>query len=257
MKLVAALSLLLTAAAVAVGLGLVPAEWIDGDAPPARAAPADQRTIQEAPSAPSPSSSPAVMTDAVPVETSHDPLTAQDTGCEETLASMGVDFEVLDPIAEPEEPACNVERPLLVSKAGINLEPAIVARCETAKALALWIDEVLIPSAVLHLGDAPVALVTGTSYQCRKRRGAGEVKVSEHARANAVDVTGVTFEEREPVEIMERPGSAAPARAFQAAARGGACAYFTTVLGPGTNSAHGDHLHLDNLRRANGYRICQ
>ena len=42
-----------------------------------------------------------------------------------------------------------------------------------------------------------------------------------------------------------------------AAIRGAACLYFTTVLGPGSNAAHDDHLHLDVKARNGGYRICE
>jgi Extensin-like protein C-terminus len=36
-----------------------------------------------------------------------------------------------------------------------------------------------------------------------------------------------------------------------------ACTRFTTVLGPGSDSYHESHIHLDLAERRNGYRICQ
>jgi hypothetical protein len=36
-----------------------------------------------------------------------------------------------------------------------------------------------------------------------------------------------------------------------------ACAAFTTVLGPGSDGFHEDHVHIDLLQRRNGYRTCQ
>jgi Extensin-like protein C-terminus len=35
------------------------------------------------------------------------------------------------------------------------------------------------------------------------------------------------------------------------------CARFTTVLGPGSDWYHEDHIHLDLAERRGGYRICQ
>ena len=35
------------------------------------------------------------------------------------------------------------------------------------------------------------------------------------------------------------------------------CARFTTVLGPGSDWYHEDHIHLDLAERRSGYRICQ
>lgn len=180
---------------------------------------------------------------------------AQALSCEEELKALGVTFEVLAPISD--ENGCGAERPLKVSSVGIELKPAVTTRCEMARALAVWSRDVMVPSARLHLKATPTAMTTGDSYQCRSRRGGDEVKVSEHAHANALDISGITFSDHETVPIMDRPGSADDARAFQAAIRGGACAYFTTVLGPGTNGAHADHLHVDLIQRRNGYRICE
>ncbi|MBC7084727.1 MAG: extensin family protein, partial [Firmicutes bacterium] len=36
-----------------------------------------------------------------------------------------------------------------------------------------------------------------------------------------------------------------------------ACLYFTTVLSPGSDDAHKDHLHLDVIERKSGYRFCR
>lgn len=175
--------------------------------------------------------------------------------CEEELKSLGATFETLEPIAEQD--GCGAERPMKLLSVGIALKPAITTRCEVAKALTVWTRHVVIPSAELHLGAKPTAISTGDSYQCRQRRGDGEVKMSEHALANAVDIGAIELEGREPIAVMEQAEGDDAARAFQAAIRGGACAYFTTVLGPGTNAAHADHLHLDMIQRDSGYRICQ
>lgn len=179
----------------------------------------------------------------------------QALSCEEGLKALGVTFEVLEPITG--EDGCGAERPLKISSVGVELKPAVTTRCEVAKALAVWTRDVMVPSAKFHLKATPSAMSTGDSYQCRARRGGDQVKVSEHAHANAVDISGIAFSDRETMPIMDRPGSADDARSFQAAIRGGACAYFTTVLGPGANGAHADHLHFDLMQRRNGYRICE
>ena len=79
--------------------------------------------------------------------------------------------------------------------------------------------------------------------------------MSEHASGNAVYIGTVAFADRAPLAIAERTGSAPEAR-FQAAVRAGACAYFTTVIGPGSDAAHAAHLHFDMAQRSGGYRIC-
>lgn len=178
--------------------------------------------------------------------------------CERNLLTLRVQFEVLDPLEEDDDPVCGHPRPLKVrSIDGVKLQPAPTMRCEVAVATALWMTNVVVPSAKLHLDAKPTVLGTTGSYQCRKRRSASTDRYSEHAFANALDIAGLSFARRDRIRIEERRNSADASRAFQAAIRGGACGYFTTVIGPMTNQAHADHLHLDLAERRGGYRLCQ
>jgi len=47
------------------------------------------------------------------------------------------------------------------------------------------------------------------------------------------------------------------AAAFQRTLNAAACLYFTTVLSPGSDDAHRDHVHLDGMKRTGGYRYCR
>jgi hypothetical protein len=80
-------------------------------------------------------------------------------------------------------------------------------------------------------------------------------KLSEHATANAFDVMSIAFADRPPIKIQAR-NPAFPEARFQAAIRAGSCAYFTTVLGPGSDASHHNHLHFDMAQRGGGYRLC-
>ncbi len=192
-----------------------------------------------------------VRADAVP------PTRETPAGCLADLAAAGAVFGAHEPIADG---SCDIEAPLSVSAVGsIRLENEAILRCDAALALARWTDDVVRPSAETHLGAKVQGLVVAASYVCRGRRtgnGSGG-KLSEHALANAIDISAVVLADGRRVQMVPRPNSAAPERAFQAAIRGGACALFTTVLGPGTNAAHADHLHLDRAYRRGGYRLCQ
>lgn len=176
--------------------------------------------------------------------------------CENALRRIGVAFSVEEPINGPGP--CGHPRPLVVASIkGVELEPEPTMRCEMALGLAKWMVEVVIPSAKLHLDAAPQSMSTAGSYGCRKRRGSSSTKYSEHAFANALDISGVSFTDRDRMQIKQRSDSKEATRAFQAAVRGGACAYFTTVIGPMTNAAHADHLHIDMAERRGGYRLCE
>lgn len=199
--------------------------------------------------------------------------------CETGLRKLRVRFTVAKPVRG--EGACGAQRPLSVTAInGIRLRPAIQVRCPVARATALWVRRVVAPSARFHLNSQLITIRTSSSYVCRKRRGgaAGNtVKYSQHAFANAVDIAGFELAKLPPkdnaaarrkkpdlktlekwsVPVKPRPDSSAPERAFQAAVRGGACAFFTTVIGPMTNKAHADHFHFDMAARRGGYRLCE
>jgi hypothetical protein len=85
----------------------------------------------------------------------------------------------------------------------------------------------------------------------------GSAKISYHAFGTAIDVVSFEFEGRAPIAVSPRAGDGNLEESFQRAVRGGACSYFTTVLGPDTDALHGDHLHLDLAERNRGYRLCQ
>lgn len=177
--------------------------------------------------------------------------------CEAALRSLGARFSVGKPLQG--ESICGWPRPLkletLGKKVQVTGDPQL--RCEVALALAQWSREVVRPTAKLHLEEELSKILISTSYQCRRRNNAMTGKISEHGFANGVDVMGFEVKDGRRVMIAPRTGSVDPERAFQAAVRGGSCAYFTTVLGPTTNAAHTTHLHLDLAIRRGGYRLCQ
>lgn len=184
------------------------------------------------------------------------PAEADPSACEAALAELGTRFERTAPLAG--EGPCGAASPVTVSAVGsVELRPAATVRCPVARALALWLGRVAAPMADVYMPSPLRAVLIGTDYQCRRRRGDDSSKFSEHAFANAVDVMGVVFEDGTTMPVQPREGSAEAERAYQAAIRGGACAFFTTVLGPATNASHDDHLHLDMAERRGGYRLCE
>lgn len=155
---------------------------------------------------------------------------------------------------------CGITAPYSVEQVipGVSLAPNSQLRCETALALARWTDTVVVPAAKA-LGDrTTLAQINhGSTYVCRRRNNASTGKMSEHAIGNAVDVMSFEFEGHDPIPVSPRAGDGTVEEAFQRAVRGGACLHFTTVLGPGSNASHADHLHLDIIERKRGYRLCE
>jgi hypothetical protein len=183
------------------------------------------------------------------------PSSDDPTPCLDRIAKLGIKIEPMPPIAAG---ACGAEHPFRMSKLpdGVVAAPAAQVGCPMAEALARWVLDVVEPEAEKHLKMVPKRILIGTSYECRGQNRDSNAKLSEHAFANAVDVIGFAFEKGPNVSVTAR-GDDTPEGRFQAAVRGGACTYFNTVLGPGSDASHSDHIHLDHRERKAGQRICQ
>ena len=177
--------------------------------------------------------------------------------CEAALRSIGARFSVLESVEG--EGQCGWPRPLGLKQisSGVKAVRKSMLRCEVALALARWSKDVVVPSAKLHLGAVVSSIEVSTTYQCRRRNNAPTGKLSEHGFANGVDILAFGLESGDRIEVRDRSGDANGERSFQAAIRGGACAYFTTVLGPMADPAHAGHFHLDLAVRKGGYRLCE
>jgi hypothetical protein len=77
-------------------------------------------------------------------------------------------------------------------------------------------------------------------------------KLSEHGKANALDIRSFKLADGRTV----RPTNPAVARDFREQMRTTACARFMTVLGPGSDGYHEEHIHVDLAERHSDYRIC-
>jgi hypothetical protein len=90
-------------------------------------------------------------------------------------------------------------------------------------------------------------------FECRGRnRGAG-AKLSEHGKGNAVDLSSFTLADGRVLGLTD----VKVAKDFRDEIRDSACRRFTTVLGPGSDSHHEGHIHLDLIERQHGFRMCQ
>ncbi|MDO5621226.1 MAG: extensin family protein [Paracoccus sp. (in: a-proteobacteria)] len=177
--------------------------------------------------------------------------------CLLALRLSGAEWQEVAPVRDADNPGCHIARPIRLDFAapGIEIVGGAVMRCDTALALNRWTRETVQPAA-RHLPGAPkvMALLPGSTYQCRGRAGGG--RLSEHAIGSAFDVMGFRLNNGSDLPVQPRQDKGDMTEAFQRAVRGGACLFFTTVLGPGQPD-HDDHLHLDLAARSNGWRLCQ
>jgi hypothetical protein len=74
----------------------------------------------------------------------------------------------------------------------------------------------------------------------------------EHGKGNAVDLRSFILADGRVVTLTD----VTVAKDFRDGLRDSVCHRFTTVLGPGSDSAHESHIHVDLIERR-GYRMCQ
>lgn len=182
--------------------------------------------------------------------------------CRLALGVLGTVYREEPPLTDPDDRDCGIARPIRVTRIlpDLSVQGGAVMRCDTARALGFWARDFLRPAAATLPGAPRVTgLQPGSTYDCRARVGTGKARprLSEHALGNAIDIMGFTFQDADPLRVAPRRDSGDRTEAFQRAIRGAACLFFTTVLGPGANAAHANHLHLDLADRRGGWRLCQ
>jgi hypothetical protein len=134
----------------------------------------------------------------------------------------------------------------------VVLKPAAILRCAMASQIADWIRTDIAPLAV-SLGSVVSGLDNFDSFECRGRNRVVGAKLSEHGRANALDVRDLKLANGQSISLTDRTVP----REVRETILHSVCARFTTVLGPGSDGYHEDHIHLDLIERRNNYKICE
>ena len=183
-------------------------------------------------------------------------VTQATEACMAALRASGVQVERVEDTDDGG--FCKVVGAVRITGGTTPLAPSVVMQCPLAVRYVLWDRQVLQPAAREVMGS-PVARVDNMgTYSCRRIYGSTEVndRPSEHARANALDVAGVTLEDGRQVSVLADWTGTGPAGAegsiLLRRLRDGACRVFSTVLTPDYNDAHRNHFHFDGAP----YSLC-
>lgn len=118
--------------------------------------------------------------------------------------------------------------------------------CPLADAFEKWVREAVQPAARAWLGSRVVRIESFGTYSCRPVNGQAGARLSEHGRANAVDVGAFTLADGRRITILAGwSGADENVRRFLRAVHDSGCRRFKVGLGPDANSFHRDHLHFD------------
>jgi hypothetical protein len=135
------------------------------------------------------------------------------------------------------------------------LAGAPIMQCPLAVRYVIWDRQVLQPAAQAAFGSRVARITEVGTYACRRIYGqtTTDAKPSEHARANALDIGGMTLADGRKVSVLADWSGTGPAGPdggpFLKRIRDGACRVFSTALSPDYNAAHHNHLHLDGAPR--------
>jgi hypothetical protein len=175
--------------------------------------------------------------------------------CQSRLAEVAA-FKPLPPITGPGDctatDVVELDAVLLRDKQRVALSPAATLRCPMADAVTRWVRDDVAPT-IAALGKVLRGVETLDSFDCRRRNGIADAKISEHGRANALDVRAFKLANAAAIELT----NASVDKSLRQKLRQGACARFSTVLGNGADAYHDSHVHLDLIERSNNHRICQ
>ncbi|WP_314952235.1 extensin family protein [Bradyrhizobium cosmicum] len=150
------------------------------------------------------------------------------------------------------EDLVRLEAIVLPDKRKVAVKPAAILRCPMASAVADWIRKEMVPLAT-SLGSTVSELDNFDSFECRGRNRVAGAMLSEHGKANALDVRAIKLANGQSIGLTDR----SMPRDVRERVLHSVCSRFSTVLGPGSDWYHEDHIHLDLAQRRNDYRICQ
>ena len=135
--------------------------------------------------------------------------------------------------------------------------PAATLACPIVSALDHWVSAGVQPAAMRWFGAPVTEIKQISAYSCRSMVGASTAHISEHAFGNALDIAGFVLADGRKITVEHGWHGTPEEQGFLHDVQLFACETFTTVLSPGYNAEHYNHIHVDLMRRASGRRPCR
>ena len=181
-------------------------------------------------------------------------IVAPDTACSVDPR----EFAKAEPIADfSEGNGCEVHNAFRVyAMSGVAFSQPAIIRCPVADTFNNWLNNTVQKRAQSIYGQKISALDIADTYSCRPRNNVRGSKLSEHGLANAVDIAGFTLANGKQISVLNDWNGSAADQSFLRAIRQEACGPFHTVLGPGSDAYHNNHIHLDLQHERSGGPYC-
>jgi len=193
---------------------------------------------------------------AASVQASHDPGSPYDFSPEpyDRRQVIGATRPVSHSLPMP--PVLGPASPPPLAAGPVAVSPAATLACPLVSALDQWITEAVQPAAVRWFGEPVVEIKQISAYSCRGMNGDPNATISEHAFGNALDIAAFTLADGRKLDVEHGWHGSPEEQAFLHDVQATACDQFTTVLAPGSNAFHYNHIHVDLMRRRNDRHAC-
>ncbi len=169
--------------------------------------------------------------------------------------------------------ACGVDYPLRVATLGesalvgfaeesitarpVAVAPAATLACPLVSVLDRFVSDAVQPAATRWFGQPVTGIKQISAYSCRGMNDESDARISEHAFGNALDIASFTLADGRTITVKDGWRGTPEEQGFLHDVQDTACTLFTTVLAPGSNAYHDDHMHVDLMRRSSGHIVCQ
>ena len=158
------------------------------------------------------------------------------------------DYLELTPV-EPRETAngCGWSNGFAIGTSGdidMTGSASTAMRCPLAAGAHIWLTSIDERAREI-LGSSLASVHHFGTYSCRRMYNRQSGPMSQHAYANAWDVSGFELTDGRVISVLNDWNAGGPEERFLKAARSEACRIFSVVLTPDYNEAHRDHFHLD------------
>jgi hypothetical protein len=165
----------------------------------------------------------------------------------------------------PQQPAAAEPLPRLGPSRGdpvnavgpVAVKPTATLACPIVSVLDRWLADSVQPAAQRWFGARVVEIKQISAYSCRGMNGNPNAHISEHAFGNALDIAAFTLADGRRISVKDGWKGMPEEQGFLRDVQAAACQQFNTVLAPGSNRFHYDHIHVDLMRRSSRRIICE
>jgi len=156
---------------------------------------------------------------------------------------------------------CGLTKPFKVTalqNGAVSFNATATLDCSMVAELEQWLSEVVQPAAQARFGQGVAQINSMGSYACRGMNNQRSAPLSEHSFGNALDIGGFVLADGRPIAIVKDWWHGDDqTRAFLMDVHGGSCQRFSTVLSPGSNAFHYNHIHVDLAMHGRGRHVCK